>query len=105
MNWKLMEITNWPERAHAAKWCVAALARDCGVSVSILERHFSEALHQCPQVWLAVDRLARAPALLALGYNVSEVAGQLKYKSQHHFSRAFKKHHGYPPSEHRKRLP
>jgi transcriptional regulator GlxA family with amidase domain len=105
MNRKLLEITNWSERARAAKWCVAELAKHCGVSVSILERHFWAATRECPQLWLVADRLNRAPALLALGFSVKEVSDQLLYKSQHHFSRAFKQHHGYAPSEHPKQIP
>jgi len=42
--------------------------------------------------------------MLANRYRVQETATALGYASQHHFSAAFRKHHGYPPRLHRKKM-
>lgn len=101
----LREINDWPERAVKEGWSVVRLAKLCKVSPSTLERHFQEEMGQCPKEWLNDDRMRRARALLSVeGSRVQQTATELNYQNQHHFSRAFKKYHGYPPSEHRKRV-
>lgn len=99
MNLKLKCVENWPDLAQRANWSAAALAKQCGVSVRTLERQFLERFDECPRVWLAKHRQLRAIELLRDGSTVKEVAGQLDYKNQHHFSREFKRHVGHPPSQ------
>ncbi len=96
----MMKITDWPERAAGALWCITTLAANCNASISTLERHFHETLHQCPRDWLNTERQRRARELLCGNVSVKETAILLGYKSQHHFSFAFRKHHGHPPSLH-----
>jgi len=104
MSRQLTQITNWPKRAAEARWCCAALAKDCHVSLTTLERHFQETMRQCPRAWLNEERQRRACELLTDGSTVKEVANLLGYKNQHHFSFAFKKHQGFAPSLHRKKI-
>ena len=98
----LLGMTGWPTRAADANWCITTLAKNCHVSISTLERHFQEAMRQCPRDWLNDERMRRARELLCDHTSVKETAILLGYKKQHHFSLAFKKHHGYPPSLHLK---
>ena len=101
---RLGRINDWPERARHANWCVATLAKNCGVSPSSLERHFQETLGECPREWLNVERMRQACELLCDHTSAKEAAILLGYRNQHHFSHAFKKLHGYPPSLHSKKL-
>jgi AraC family transcriptional regulator of arabinose operon len=91
MSQQLAKISNWPERAHAAKYCVQRLADDCRVSVRTLERHIQLRFGKCPQDWLGDLQMWRAMELLPECSSVKEVALELGYKHAHHFSRDFKK--------------
>ncbi|MEI9963256.1 MAG: AraC family transcriptional regulator [Limisphaerales bacterium] len=99
MNTKLNRIQNWLELARQAKWSAAALAKQCGVSVRTLERYFLKKFNKSPRLWLAEHRQKQAIELLHDGSTVKETANYLDYKTQHHFSREFKKNSGYPPSQ------
>jgi len=97
MSRQLQATANWPERAAGVHWCVATLAKQLHVSVSTLERFFHEAMKQCPREWINAERMRRARELLCDHSSVKETAMLLCYQSQHSFSLAFKKYHGYPP--------
>ena len=98
MNSRLLHIQNWPELAQQANWCVAALARLCGVSVKTLERHFHKNMGTTVKALLVEQRQHRAIELLRDGSSVKETASQLGYSYAHHFSREFKKHYGCCPT-------
>ena len=95
---KLNYVKNWSELAKQVKWSTSTLAKQCGVSVRTLERYFLKEIGKCPKSWLAEQRQHQALELLHEGSTVKEVANQLGFKNQHHFSREFKKKSGYPPS-------
>ena len=99
-----MQIADMAERAAAAGWCITTLAEQNGVSVPTLERFFHDTKQQCPREWINAERMRRACACLMAGRNVQETSGDVGYESQHGFSLAFKKFHGYPPSLHRKTM-
>ena len=99
MNTKLNHIQNWTERAWQAKWSASALAKECGVTIRTLERFFLKKFSKSPRLWLAEQRQKQAIKLLHNGSTVKEIANHLDYKTQHHFSREFKKSSGYPPSQ------
>lgn len=104
MSARLGRITDWLERAQRANWCIATLAKDCGMSLSTLERHFQVTMGQCPREWLNAERMRWARELLCDNASVKETASRLGYLNQHHFSFAFKKHHGHPPSRHEREV-
>ena len=95
-------INDWPKRAAQAKWGVAILAKETGVSLSTLNRYFLKVMRQSPREWVNGFRMREARELLVNGgpLSIKEICKLLGYASQHHFSFAFKKHHGYPPSLH-----
>lgn len=98
MSRRLRTINDWPERAALVRWCVTTLAKDCGVSISTLERYFRETMGTGPYDWLNTERMRRARELLQDDSSVKETASELGFKTAQHFSLAFKKYHGYPPS-------
>jgi len=100
----LQRITDWPERAAQASWCINQLAEHCHISLATLERHFHKTTGGCPRAWLNNERQRQAGELLGDNASVKETASLLNYNSQQHFSLAFKKHHDYSPNQHRKRL-
>ncbi len=99
MSRPLTKITNWSERAHAAKYCVQTLADHCRVSVRTLERHIKLRFGKCPLDWLGDLQMQRAMELLPECSSVKEVALELGYAHAQNFSRDFKNHTGHAPSD------
>lgn len=99
MNTKLNQIQNWPELAREAKWSAATLARNCGVSLRTLQRHFLKEMGKSPRLWLAEQRQLEAIKVLKKCSCVKEAASNLGYKHTHHFSRDFKAHWGHCPTQ------
>lgn len=78
---------------------VAELAETLGVSPSALTQRCRVVLGAAPLKAYAAWRMDHAAALLLHGgLTVRAVAESLGYADQFHFSRAFKRHHGRPPS-------
>lgn len=88
---------SWQELAHEASYSVSVLAKRCGVSVRTLERLFPRVVGQPPERWLKWLRMQRALEFLASGSTVHETAACLAYQDTSHFSRDFRKHHGFCP--------
>lgn len=99
MNKRLHQIQNWPERAQAANWRAATLAKNCDVSMRTLERHFLKEMGKSPKKWLLEQRHQKADKLLQAGLSVKETAVSLDYKHQSHLTNGFKKHWGYCPTD------
>jgi AraC-like DNA-binding protein len=104
MSRQLTQITDWSERAAAARWFCAALAEDCQASLATMERHFQETMRQCPRLWLNEERMRRARELLERRERIKDIAVLLCYEHQRNFTTAFTKFHGYPPRLHRKKI-
>lgn len=84
-------------------WTLESLARDVGVSRSVLAERFAHCVHIPPMHYLARWRLQVAARLLERpGVNVARVAEEVGYESEAAFSRAFKKLTGSSPSIWRK---
>ena len=98
MNLKLQRITDWPERAHAAKYNVKTLAKRCEVSTRTLERFIKLKFAASPHDWMIDLRMRRAVELLPETACIKETSDRLGYKNQNHFSREFKKHYGHAPT-------
>jgi len=96
----LEQIQNWPERAQAAKWCAATLAKNCGVSLRTLERHFLKEMGQSPKKWLLEQRHQKAKEMLKEGVDHKEAADTVGYDfdNLHNFSRDFKANMGHCPT-------
>jgi transcriptional regulator GlxA family with amidase domain len=99
MNNRLHSIENWPKRARQADWCADTLAKNCGVSLRTLERHFRKEMGKSPKAWLSEQWLLWANELLQDDPSVKNAAINLGYKHATHFSRDFKKLCGHCPGE------
>jgi AraC-like DNA-binding protein len=87
----------------AHPWTLEALARDVGVSRSVMAERFVHYVGQPPMHYLARWRMQLAARQLADGVaKVSAVALDVGYDSESAFSRAFKKMVGEPPAAWRK---
>ena len=72
-------------------WTVERLARNVGVSRSVLAERFTAMVGQPPMQYLALWRMQLASRLLIDGGHVAAVAAAAGYASEAAFSRAFKK--------------
>jgi AraC-like DNA-binding protein len=83
-------------------WTVERLAREVGVSRSVLAERFTRLVGQPPMQYLALWRMQLASRLLLDGRPVAAVADAVGYESEAAFSRAFKKLVGEAPGAWRK---
>jgi AraC-like DNA-binding protein len=83
----------------AGSWTLASLAKQAGVSRSVLAERFTKLVGQPPMQYLTQWRMQTAAHLLAEGAaKVAEVAVEVGYDSEAAFSRAFKKATGIAPA-------
>ena len=88
---------------HAHPWTVADLAREVGVSRTVLSERFRHFLGEPPMTYLTRWRLRLgARALTGTSHSVAEIASQVGYESEAAFNRAFKREYGVPPARYRK---
>jgi transcriptional regulator GlxA family with amidase domain len=75
------------------------LAALTGRSLAAFKRDFQQLFHTSPARWLSQQRLAEAHYLLQQqSWRPSEVYQEVGFESLAHFSHAFKRRFGYPPS-------
>lgn len=88
-----------PER----DWTLDRLAREAGVSRSILAERFARSVGQTPMRYLMLWRMQLAARQLSDGASkVASIAEQVGYHSEAAFSRTFKKYTGQSPAEWRR---
>ena len=101
---KVRQVQGHVEAHLGEDLSVERLARVAGMSPFHFAHAFRQATGQAPHAYVMQQRMERARALLA-GSNLTleEIAGRVGYSSQSHFSAAFRKIAGTPPSVLRKR--
>lgn len=84
----------------AASHTVDSLADAASMSRSAFAAHFTAAFGQPPMRLLHEVRMQQAAALLARDptLSIDDVARRVGYASRSHFTEAFRKHHGVPPT-------
>jgi AraC-like DNA-binding protein len=88
---------------HAHPWTVATLAREAGLSRTVLSERFRHFLGESPMAYLTRWRLQLgARALIATSHSVAQIASGVGYESEAAFNRAFKREHGLPPARYRR---
>ena len=88
---------------HAHPWTVAELAREIGLSRTVLSERFRLFLGEPPMAYLTRWRLRLgAHALTATSHSVAQIASDVGYESEAAFNRAFKREHGLPPARYRR---
>jgi len=85
-------------------WTIADLARQVGVSRSVLAERFRHYLGEPPMTYLAGWRLQLGAQMLrSTSHSVARIAGDVGYESEQAFNRAFKRRYGAPPARYRTR--
>ena len=88
---------------YAHPWTVAELAREAGLSRTVLSERFRHFIGEPPMAYLTRWRLGLgARALTSTSRSVAEVATEVGYESEAAFNRAFKREYGLPPARYRK---
>jgi len=89
-------------RQPAARWTIADLAREVGVSRSVLADRFRQYLGEPPVAYLTRWRLQLGAQMLSsTSYSVAQIAFKVGYDSEQAFNRAFKRKFGNPPGRYR----
>ena len=87
----------------ARDWTIESLAREVGLSRTVLAERFTHFVGQPPMQYLTKWRMQLAANHLRTGTDsVAAIAERVGYDSEAAFSRAFKKALGVPPSQWRK---
>jgi AraC-like DNA-binding protein len=85
-------------------WTIANLAKQVGVSRSVLAERFRQYLGEPPMTYLSRWRLQLgACRLTSTSYSVARISGEVGYESEPAFNRAFKREFGVPPAQFRMR--
>ena len=85
-------------------WTVEELAKNAGISRSVLAERFQHYLGEAPIAYLTRWRMQLAAQRLATSsHGVSRIAADVGYHSEAAFNRAFKREFGVPPGRFRGR--
>jgi AraC-like DNA-binding protein len=89
-------------RQPSDPWTIAELARQVGVSRSVLAERFRHFLGVPPIAYLTRWRLQLGAQLLtSTPHSVAQIAAEVGYESEPAFNRAFKREYGAPPARFR----
>ena len=89
-------------REPSHPWTLADLAREAGISRSVLAERFRHYLNETPMAYLTRWRLQLGAQMLgSTNYSVAQIAGDVGYESEAAFNRAFKRDFGVPPARFR----
>jgi AraC-like DNA-binding protein len=89
-------------RNPAQPWTIASLAKEAGVSRSVLAERFRHFLNEPPMTYLTRWRLQLgAQMLVSTSYSVAQIASEVGYESEAAFNRAFKREFENPPARFR----
>lgn len=92
----LPEIVNYIDCNYLSICSPEELSR-FGYSYHYICKLFKETYGVSPNAYLLSKRMDHAARLLSEGNSVSSTSATLGYSSPYNFSRAYKKHFGYPP--------
>ena len=89
-------------RNPAQPWTIASLAKEAGLSRSVLAERFRHYLNEPPMAYLTRWRLQLGAQMLAsTSYSVAQIASEVGYESEAAFNRAFKREFTVPPARFR----
>ncbi len=87
----------WEQLALEADFNSAKMASLCSISGRQLQRIFKRNFNCTPSHWLRELQCRMAKELIAQGYSNKAAASELKFASQSHFCREFKRVFGASP--------
>jgi AraC-like DNA-binding protein len=93
----LLTMREWEQVAREADFSPAKMAILCAISERQLQRLFRQHLHCTPSRWLRDLQCRLAKQLISQGYSNKATAAELKFASESHFCREFKKVFGTSP--------
>ncbi|WP_316838401.1 AraC family transcriptional regulator [Pedobacter gandavensis] len=97
--WKI-DILEFLNENYMDELSMEQIAGYTGRSLATFKRDFKKISNLSPQKWLIKKRLEAAYVKLKEeGRKVQEVYVEVGFKNPSHFSTAFKKHYGFPPTE------
>jgi AraC-like DNA-binding protein len=94
---KLLTMKEWEEVARKADYSPGKMAALCSISERQMQRLFQQHVRCTPSRWLRQLQCRLAKQLIAKGYSNKAIAAELKFSSQSHFCREFKKVFGSSP--------
>lgn len=97
MSGRLFKIRDWEALAEEAAFHPAKMAPLVSISQRQLQRFFLQQFQTTPSVWLRELQCRKAKQLVAEGFSTKAVAVQLRFASESHFCREFKKQFGSSP--------
>jgi AraC-like DNA-binding protein len=87
----------WEQLAREADFSSAKMASLCAISERQLQRIFRRSFDCTPSQWLRELQCRLAKDLISQGYSNKAAAAELKFASQSHFCREFKRAFGASP--------
>lgn len=96
--WKI-DILDFMDKNYMYEFSLADLAHYTGRSLATFKRDFKKISDLTPEKWLIRKRLEVAYGLMRRGdRKIADVCAEVGFKNQSHFSAAFKKQYGVPPT-------
>ncbi|RQO74385.1 AraC family transcriptional regulator [Pedobacter sp. KBW06] len=93
------------EAHYLQPYTLKELAHISGRSLSSFRREFESMFHTTPARWIQEKRLQKAKDLFhSTQLTIANVCYEVGYENVSHFSRLYKSHFGYSPSETKKRI-
>src|SRR6185369_10876973 len=90
-------------RNPSRPWTIASLAKETGLSRSVLAERFRHYLNEPPMAYLTRWRIQLGAQMLAsTNYSVIQVASEVGYESEAAFNRVFKREFTVPPAHFRR---
>jgi AraC-like DNA-binding protein len=100
---QLLRVVQCMHEDCARDWTLDTLAREAGLSRTVLAERFRMAMHDTPLSYLRTVRLQRAMRLLVESTDTLErIATAVGYRDAFAFSKAFKRSVGQSPGEYRR---
>lgn len=94
------EMIAYLEEHFSQELSTASLCAHFGYTATHFGRKFKEATGLTPMTYLKIFRMEQAYKLLKQGKrNISEIAAYCGYSDANYFTRCFKSHFGFPPSQ------
>ena len=95
--WKI-DILEFLNENYMYDLSMEEIASYTGRSLAVFKRDFAKISDLPPQKWVIQKRLKEARRKIGNGKKVSEVCFEEGFKSLSHFSTAFKRRYGIPPT-------